>query len=134
MNIKLPLTAQIDTTAILAAIEHLQTTYPNERVELWIQAHAKGQVEFMSKVGDEYGLDYPKGLKNVYGHGVTPMDAANDVISKAGERSLAAVRKSEIEKLRKQLAELEAQTVQLLNNEASAPAPSANVTPAAALN
>lgn len=85
---------------MMAAIELMRKTYPDEQVIVTVKREADGYQHFVAGVGE--CCNNP-----VYGFGDTPLDAADNAILRAGDRSSETRRIKRVAELRAELAKLE---------------------------
>lgn len=91
---------------ILDALNLLRIAYPRERVDLWAVSNPNQEApEYVAAVGTGSSGDNPV---FVSGHS-TPTEAAEALIDKAGDRDPAKLRQQRIDKLKAELAALEAE-------------------------
>lgn len=101
------------STGIQLALITLHSRFPYDTVAAWWEMAPDGTDRITFRVHDRDDGSIP----NAWGHGETVADALDNCIANAGERDPAKVLHAQIDRLRKQIADLEAQaTTQLVQS------------------
>jgi hypothetical protein len=89
---------------ILDALDLISTAYPNEKTAIWVQCTpGQSDIEFTAAVGAGSADVSPE-----FAYGRTATEAAERLIAKAGDRDPVKLLDAKIEKLRTELATLQA--------------------------
>lgn len=107
----------MDGKAIVEAIELLHSTYPNDCVQLWVGYAANGNIEYVARVGDEYGT--PPTGPNVYAQGQDPMDCARKAITEAGDRNPITIKQRRLAELQERVTKLQEEIGELVGETTS---------------